>query len=162
MTAAEVRALRKAGRHDEHVVAARALVAEHPSDVLAQIEAAYGHDRIGDERTAIRHYDAAFRLGVPEADRRSFLVGYGSTLRNVGRIDDAVAILAQAVADDPAYPAFQAFLALALLSAGHPRAALAAMLGCALDAARPGVFEGYERALGEYHKELLEPRVSSA
>ena len=157
MTAAEVRALREAGRHDEHVAAARALVAEHPDDVLAQIEAAYGHDRVGDERTALRYYEAAYHLGVPAPERRRFVVGYGSTLRNVGRADDAVGILAQAVADDPQYPPFQAFLALALFSAGHPKAALAAMLGCALDAARPGVFEGYERALTEYHQELLEP-----
>lgn len=119
------------------------------------IAAAYAHDREGDEHGAIRYYDAAYRLGVPEDRRKRFLVGYGSTLRNVGRAEEAVAILAQAVADYPDYPAFAAFLALALADAGHPRAALAAMLGCALDAARPGVFDGYERALGDYHRELL-------
>jgi len=156
MTADEVRALRLAGRHDEHLPAARALVLEAPQNVRAQIEAAYANDRAGDERTAILHYEAAFRLGVPEDERRHFLVGFGSTLRNVGRADDAVAILAQAVADDPEYPAFHAFLALALMSAGQARAALATMLGCALDAARPGSFDGYERALTAYHRELLE------
>jgi predicted Zn-dependent protease len=157
MTAEEVRALRLAGRHDEHVAAARALAAEHPEDVLAQLEAAYGHDRLGDERAAIRHYDAAYRLGVPVAERRRFLICYGSTMRNVGRTEDAVALLAQAASDSPDYPAAQAFLALALLSAGRPRAALAAMLGCALDAARPGVLDGFERALTEYRQELLAP-----
>jgi hypothetical protein len=30
------------------------------------------------------------------------------------------------------------------------------MLGCALDAARPDAFDGYERALGEYHHELVD------
>jgi predicted Zn-dependent protease len=120
------------------------------------IAAAYAHDRAGDERAAIRYYDAAYRLGVPDDERRRFLVGYGSTLRNVGRADEAVAVLAQAAADDPEYPPFTAFLALALADAGHPQAALAAMLGCALDAARPDAFDGYERALGEYHRELLE------
>lgn len=119
------------------------------------IAAAYAHDREGDEHGAIRYYDAAYRLGVPEDRRKRFLVGYGSTLRNVGRAEEAVAILAQAVADYPDYPAFAAFLALALAEAGHPKAALATMLGCALDAARPGVFDGYERALGEYHRALL-------
>src|SRR6185503_16860173 len=82
-------------------------------DVRALLDAAYAHDRAGDERGAIKFYDAAYRAGVPDGERRKFLVGYGSTLRNVGRADDAVAILAQAVADDPAYPAFAAFLALA-------------------------------------------------
>jgi predicted Zn-dependent protease len=153
----DVRALRDTGRHEDHLAAARRLVASHPSDVLAQIEAAYGHDRNGLERQAIRFYDEAYRLGVPVGMRRRFLVGYGSTLRNVGRLDDAVAILGDAVASDPEYPAFAAFLALALASIGQPRAALATLLGCALDVARPGAFDGYERALAEYHRDLLQP-----
>jgi predicted Zn-dependent protease len=115
---------------------------------------AYELDAAGDEREAIKYYEAARAAGVPEDERRKFTVGYGSTLRNVGRADDAVAVLAQAVADDPGFPAFAAFLALALLDAGHPRAALAAMLGCALDLAGDR-FAGYERALSEYHRELL-------
>lgn len=122
-------------------------------DLLAQ---AYAHDGAGDERTAIKFYDRAYQLGVPEAQRRKFLVGYGSTLRNVGRAEEAVAILGQAIADDPGYPAFTAFLALALADAGHPKAALATLLGCALDVARDRAFDGYERALTEYHRELLD------
>ncbi|MGE0867244.1 MAG: tetratricopeptide repeat protein [Kofleriaceae bacterium] len=157
MTIEQLRALREAGRHEEHVAAAKELVLREPDNVLGQIEAAYGHDRLGREREAVRHYDAAYRLGVPEDQRRHFLTGYGSTLRNVGRADDAVGILGQAIADDPGYPPFAAFLALALQSAGHPRTALATMLGCALDAARPGAFDHYTRALTEYHQQLLEP-----
>jgi len=158
-TLAEVRALRLAQRHDEHAPRARALVAEHPEDVHAQVEAAYASDWVGDQRTAIRHYEEAFRLGVPAAERRHFLVGFGATLRTVGRPDDAIAILAQAVAEDPAYPPFAAFLAFALAEAGHPRAALATLLGCTLDAARADAFDGYERALAAYHRELLERAV---
>lgn len=119
------------------------------------LAAAYAHDRDGLEHDALRYYEAARDLGVPEPERRKFTVGYGSTLRNVGRADDAVAVLAQALADDPDYPAFTAFLALALAAAGHPKAALATMLGCALDVARPDSFDGYERALAAYHRELL-------
>jgi len=155
MTLDEVRALRVAGRSEEHLAAAKALAAAHPDDPHAQFEAACGLDRLGLEHQAIRYYDEVYRLGVPPELARTFVVGYGSTLRNVGRIDDAIAILGQAIADDPGYPAYAAFLALALLAGGHPRAAVATMLGCALDAARPGVFDGYERALTEYHRELL-------
>jgi hypothetical protein len=64
--------------------------------------------------------------------------------------------LRRPIADDPVYPAFTAVLALALADAGHPKAALATMLGCALDVARDGAFDGYERELTEYHRELLE------
>jgi len=129
-------------------------------DIRKLLDAAYAHDREGDERAAIKFYDAAYRAGVPVSERRKFLVGYGSTLRNVGRAEEAVAILGQAIVDDPDYPAFTAFLALALADAGHPKAALAVMLGCALDAARPDAFDGYERALTEYHQLLLEKSQS--
>ena len=119
------------------------------------IAAAYAADREGRERDAIRFYDEAYRLGVPVEQRRRFLVGYGSTLRNVGRADDAVGILGAAIADDPGYAAYAPFLALALLDAGHPKAAIATLLGGLLDVAPQGSLDGYERALGEYHSELL-------
>ena len=157
MTPAEVRALWDAGRHDEHYAAACELVAEHPDSADAQLEAAYAHDHLGKERDAIRYYDAAYQLGVAPDRRRHFLVGYGSTLRNVGRAEDAVGVLGQALADDPTYAPFTAFLALALLDAGHPRLAVATMLGCALDVAKDGAFDRYRRALGEYQTLLLEP-----
>jgi predicted Zn-dependent protease len=155
MTLAEVRALRETGKHAEHLAAARALVVAEPGNAAAQLEAAYAHDRANREREAIAYYEAAYRLGVPAADKRTFFVGFGSTLRNVGRADESVAVLAEAIAEDPDYAPFHAFLALALFSSGHPREALAAMLGVALETARPGTFDRYERALGEYHRELL-------
>ena len=127
-------------------------------DVRARIARAFACDRDGDERAAVVHYDAAWRLGVPDDVRARFLVGYGSTLRNVGRAEEAVAILAEAALEHPDYPALQAFLALALHAAGHPTAALATMLAVVLDLAGPqgGPLDGYQRALGEYQRELLD------
>jgi tetratricopeptide (TPR) repeat protein len=125
------------------------------SEVDDEIAAAYACDRKGDERGAIVHYERAFSLGVPESERRHFLVGYGSTLRNVGRADDALGLLGEAVAADPEYAPFRAFLALALLSAGHARPAVATLLGLALDVAD---LDGFERALTAYHDELLAER----
>lgn len=121
-----------------------------------EIRTAYAHDAEGREHEAIKHYDKAWQLGVPADRRRGFIVGYGSTLRNVGRAEEAIVLLAEAHEADPDYPAFTAFLALALSSAGHPKAALATMIGCALDAVPKEKWDGYDRALGEYQKELLE------
>lgn len=136
---------------DDVVSAARA----RPNDVRAQIAAAYACDRAGDEARAIRYYDGAWALGVPEEERADFLVGFGSTLRNVGRADEAVVHLGEAVMASPEDPALRAFLALALHSAGHSRLALATMLETALSASRPGAFRGYERALLSYQEELV-------
>ncbi len=124
-----------------------------------EIAQAFAHDREGREREAIKHYDRAYELGVPAELRRRFLVGYGSTLRKVGRAEEAIVLLAEAAAADPGYPAYGAFLALALMSGGHPRAALAAMLGCALDTVPPGLWDGYDRALAQYQQELLGPAL---
>ncbi len=146
---------------DERLTAALEAAAAQPSDVRARVEAAFALDRCGDEHGAIRHYDAAWQLGVPAELRRRFVVGYGSTLRNVGRVDEAVVLLTEEVAGDPDYPPFSAFLALALHSSGHGAAALATMLGCLLDvsgraggAAHP--LDGYQRALGEYYRALID------
>lgn len=123
------------------------------------IAAAYALDRMGDERAAALHYDAAWALGVPTEQERGFLVGYGSTLRNVGRVDEAIALLGEALRKYPDYPPLTAFLALALLSGGQWHASLATMIDAALAAARPGAFDGYERALSEYQRELLDHAI---
>jgi hypothetical protein len=122
-------------------------------DAAEHIAAAYALDRQGDEHGAIKHYDEAYRLGVPTEEERRFLVCYGSTLRNVGRVDESVAVLSDAVARHPDYPALGAFLSLALLDAGQPQAAVTAMLGVVLDV-NTGRLDGFERALAEYHQML--------
>jgi len=133
---------------------------DEPDDVEARIAAAYGLDRVGREEEAIAHYDAAWRLGVPSDRRRRFLVGYGSTLRNVGRVEESVAVLGDASNADPRYPAYKAFLALALHSSGERAAALATMLDALLDVADGASLDGYERALADYQRELLDLAVA--
>lgn len=133
-----------------------ARAAEAPSDVAARIAAAYACDREGREREAVVHYDAAWALGVPAEARRHFLVGYGSTLRNVGRVDDAVAILGEAATAEPAYAPYKVFLGLALFSAGQHAASVAALLDAALELHAGARLDGYERAIAEYQREMLD------
>ncbi len=83
---------------------------------------------------------------------RDELIAHARALLAGGRADDAVGLLAQAVVDAPD-PTLSAFLALALLDAGHPRAAVATLLGAALDT---GAFRGYETVLGEHLRALLD------
>lgn len=81
-------------------------------------------------------------------------------LRAPGRAEEAVARLAEATAEHPDDAALRAFLALALHSAGHPTLALATMLEAALAAARPDGFGGFERALVEYQRELVDAALN--
>lgn len=125
----------------------------HPDDVAAQAAAAYACDRAGREHDAVGYYTRAWELGGPTDDRAGFLLGYGSTLRNVGRADDSIGILGQALLDHPDHAALRAFLALSLHSAGHHALAVATLLETAL-AIAPHAFDPYRRALGAYLVEL--------
>lgn len=152
-----IRHLRQAGKEEAYLRAITELARQEPDDVAVRMEAAYACDRAGAEREAIRHYDAAWHIGVPAPARREFLVGYGSTLRNVGRVEEAVAILGEAVAEFPGHAPLETFLALALHTAGHGHAALATLLGLIIDLdAATGCLTGYAPALAHYHAELLE------
>jgi hypothetical protein len=124
------------------------------SSVEEHLAVAYACDTEGREQDAIVHYDAAWKLGVPAAERRSFLVGYGSTLRNVGRLEESCALLSCAVAEDPGYAPFKVFLALALHSSGEHERAMATMLAAILDVSNGGTLDGFSRAIGEYQREL--------
>lgn len=126
----------------------------NPSDVEAQIAAAYGNDRYGSEERAIRYYDKAWAIGVPAEERCRFLVGYGSTLRNVGRMEESVATHRLAISDYPDFSAHHAFLALALLESGQHQEAMAEALTALVDAGAPNL-DGYDRALRGYRDQLL-------
>ena len=74
-------------------------------------------------------------------------------LRQRGQAEDAVGLLAQAVADGETAPEVHAYLAVALFDAGHPKAAMATLLGALLEHADVG---DHEQALGEIQRALLE------
>ncbi|HKE14924.1 MAG TPA: tetratricopeptide repeat protein [Kofleriaceae bacterium] len=135
---------------------------EQPTDVEARIAAAYALDRADREDEAIVHYDAAWRLGIPDDRRHRFLVGYGVALRTVGRLEEAVALLGEATTASPAYPPYKAFLALALHSAGEHTAALATMMDALLDVAAGASLDGYDQALAHHQRELLDQALAGA
>jgi Flp pilus assembly protein TadD len=129
-----------------------------PDDLDAQLAAAYACDRIGLEDTAVTYYDAAWSLAarIPKEARRDFLVGYGSTLRNVGRLEDSLAVLRVAAAEHPGDAAVRAFLALSLLDSGAAAQAVGTLLDVALEFADVSPDLGrFRRALAEYRDQLL-------
>jgi len=150
----KVAALKRAGRHEEAYAEAVSLARAFPSDVRAQTAAAYAADRLGREEEAVAFYERAHELGPLEDDQPGFLLGYGSTLRSIGRLEQAVAVLRNATIQYPSETALFAFLALALHSHGQHREAMAMMLDVALKVTREDGLGGYDRALREYQEEL--------
>ncbi|MEU4701183.1 tetratricopeptide repeat protein [Nonomuraea dietziae] len=79
--------------------------------------------------------------------------GFGSTLRVVGRYDDALAVLERGLAEFPGDPAMRAFRAMALHNAGRHREAVSTLLHVL---AEGGQAAGYARALAYYADHLDE------
>ena len=109
----------------EHAVP---LAQQYPNAVAAQIAAAYACDRVGNEEKALIYYRKGWALGVPEEHRFQFLIGFSSTLRNVGCAHESLEWLQLARGEQPNNPALAAFTALALHTVGETELALATML----------------------------------
>ncbi len=110
---------------DAAIAAMRSLAAAYPgADGLAAFELAGMLDSHGLEHEAEREYERALALGLPAEQHAQLAVQYGSTLRNTGRLDDAIAVLEAAPTHPSTGAAPRAFLALALHSAGRHAEAL--------------------------------------
>jgi tetratricopeptide (TPR) repeat protein len=118
-----------AERSEAEVVAAiDALVADRPTDdPAAAFEAAGARDFAGREAEAEPLYRRALELGLPEPWRAQAVIQLASTLRNLGRADESVALLKRELAEHPEHEladAARAFLALALHDANQPTEAV--------------------------------------
>ncbi|TDV72526.1 tetratricopeptide repeat protein [Pseudomonas sp. LP_7_YM] len=127
----------------------------HELDAKAQLLAAYACDRAGYEQHALVFYQRAWDLGVPLEPRFHFLIGYSSTLKNVGRAAESLQWLREAGKRPPGHPAPAAFTALSLHSVGETAQALATMLDAALKTEGGNGLAPYTRALTEYRNSFL-------
>ncbi|GAA2889015.1 tetratricopeptide repeat protein [Microbacterium esteraromaticum] len=141
----------------ERIARIDALAAElgagHP---VALFERAGARDSAGEEEAAEPLYRAALDAGLDPERRTRAIIQLASTIRNLGRVDESLQLLADeyertrsaAMADEAA-----AFYALALVSSGDPvRGA-----SIALEALAPHLTR-YTRSVTGYAAELLDPR----
>lgn len=109
------------------------LLAQHPSEILALYHCARAHDWAGEPHLAVPLYERAFGGGLDGPELCRAMNSYGSALRNLGRHDDAVAVLEDAHRRFPEDLLIPCYLALALHGAGRSAHALALMIELARD-----------------------------
>jgi tetratricopeptide (TPR) repeat protein len=131
----------------------RALVDERgPHDAVALFEWAGIHDSLGLETEAVPLYREALARGLDDRRTARATIQLASTLRNLGEVDEAIALL-RAAPDVPELGgARRGFLALALHSRGDDAAALREALTALAD-----TLPYYQRSLRAYAAELTEP-----
>lgn len=83
------------------------------------------------------------------------LIARTNVMRERGRADDAVSLLAEAYAQEPS-PMLAAYLGVALLEASHAKAAVATLLGALMDV---GAVDAYREDLAAIQRTLLEQRL---
>lgn len=126
------------------------------TQVEEQLARAYDASADGRDRDAIGFYDAVHKLGGPQRDREEYFIGYGATLRNVGRLDDAIKILQHAIREFPQNHALRCFLAYSLHTKSDHAAGFATMLEVvlSLSAASPAVSR-FSRVLEQVRADVL-------
>lgn len=142
---------------DERIAAIDALASELPAaDARGLFERAGAHDAAGAEAEAEPLYRAALEAGLDEERRPQAVIQLASTLRNLGRSDEAVALLRTEIDREPASPLRDeaaAFLSLALATGGDALgAASVALLTLAPHLRR------YRGAVTRYAEDLAAPR----
>jgi tetratricopeptide (TPR) repeat protein len=126
------------------------LVAERPdTDARAAYEAGSVRDSVGLEAEAAPHYQRALDLGLDEPLWSQLLIQYASTLRNLHRYDEGLALLDDIAPDHELADAAAAFRALILSSRGE----LAEALSLAL-ATLASHLPRYQRSVRNYADEL--------
>jgi Tetratrico peptide repeat len=143
-------------RHDEASFRAviDGLVAELPPEsATGFFERACALDSTGHPDRAVPLYGEALERGLTGERRRRAVIQMSSSLRNIGRPEESVALLTAELSagSDHLDDAVRAFLALALVDLGREREAVSLALG-ALAPHLPR----YQRSLGNYARFLLD------
>jgi tetratricopeptide (TPR) repeat protein len=110
---------------EDALAAMKVLVAElDETDARGSFELASVHDFLGLEQEAIPLYYKALELGLDGIAREKAVIQLASSLRNVGKPIDAIALLQATSFSDEAQGSASAFLALAKFDIGDKAEAL--------------------------------------
>lgn len=135
------------------------LAAELPADsAVAVFERAGSLDSTGHSELAVPLYREALELGLQGERRRRAVIQMASSLRNIGQVQESVALLTAEINADSDHldDAVSAFLALALVDMGREREAVSLAL-----TALSRHMTRYQRSLANYAKQISEDPSSS-
>ncbi len=136
------------------VEAARRLHAERPRDARIAYEYAGAYDSAGEEDRAVTIYQDALDAGLREPYRHRAQLQLASSLRNLGRVEEAVAIVDDVTARHPESLGAAAFSALVHHDAGDPTGALRGLLGVVAATSSDPDVARYRRSLTAYGEQL--------
>ena len=123
------------------------LDARHPNVAEVAYQIAWTCDTLGRHEAAVAAYEKAVALGLPPNELSNALIGLGSTLRALGRLDRSAEVLRSGRLQFPDNREFDAFLALTLHAQGRHDEALRLALDLLCDTTEDPGLTAYGRAL---------------
>lgn len=132
-----------------------ALSRQWPDDAEVAYQTAWAHDVLEREAEAVPHYRRALAGdGLATADRREALLGLGSTLRVLGRYEEAEATLREAVAAFPDHGGLRTFWAMALYNTGRYEESVRLLLELVATTSEDPTVREFGRAITYYAADL--------
>ncbi len=138
----------------QQVEMARRLHEQRPEDARLTYEYAGTHDSAGQAEEAVPLYHEAIRLGLREPFRHRAQLQLASTLRNLGRLDEAVLLVDDVTTRHPESLGAAAFGALVHHDAGDPTGALRLLLRAVAATSSDADVARYRRSLTAYGEQL--------
>jgi tetratricopeptide (TPR) repeat protein len=123
------------------------LLNEHPDNARLVYEVGGAYDTAGHEQAAVEYYTRALELGLDPDARRRCLLQFASTLRNLDRVDDSLAMFDQAIAEYPDSPSLKVFKAPTLHASDRANAGSALLLTTIADHLESPEIARYEAAI---------------
>ncbi|CCH79658.1 Cyanophycin synthetase (fragment) [Nostocoides japonicum T1-X7] len=139
---------------ERRIATAAALHAEHAGDPRIAYEHGGTLDSAGRPDEAVPLYREALAGGLREPYRHRAVVQLASSLRNLGRVEEAVRLLDDVAAEHPDSLGIAAFRALALHDAGRSDEALSVLIGTVAATSTDPDVARYRRSLTAYGKDL--------
>ncbi|WYP27563.1 tetratricopeptide repeat protein [Alkalihalobacillus sp. FSL W8-0930] len=133
-----------------------ALVKEKPNDAELHFYLASTYDGLGQEAEAIPFYQKAIELGLTGINYEKAFVQLGSSLRCIGKYEEAQEIFQKGLKEFPENAALSAFQAITEYNLGHNRQSIQRLLGLLLKEPTNEWIQTYKKALTFYSKHLDE------
>jgi tetratricopeptide (TPR) repeat protein len=127
---------------------------KYTKSARAKFELANAYDSLGKEKEAIPLYERAIQMGLSSEYEAYALLQLGSSLRNVGRLDDAIRILSDAEKRYPELPSITMFLGMAMHDSDMHSEALRTVLTAMLQHLKTSDIERYGIGLDNYIKDI--------
>ncbi|WP_400241657.1 tetratricopeptide repeat protein [Niallia sp. JL1B1071] len=130
------------------------IVKKYPNSARAKFELGNVYDYLGQEIKAIPLYEEALRMGLKAEWEAYALLQLGSSLNNVGKLQDALSVLTEAETRFPHLLSISMFLGITLHNANKESEGMKTVLRAIMRQVKTTDLERYSFALDNYINKL--------